>query len=107
MYLIPTLLDYVSMICYYIALNFIPGSVYQIMRGGTVLTTYLFSYLCLKTRPTPPKILGCCISLLGLAIVGIVNFLRTSDSSIEKEETLIGYGLIVVALFGNGLHFVY
>lgn len=78
--MIPTVLDFFAMICYYIALNFIAGSVYQILRGGTVLTTFLFSYTCLKLRPIRPRIVGCLIVLLGLVIVGIINFTMGVDS---------------------------
>jgi drug/metabolite transporter (DMT)-like permease len=82
--MIPTLLDYVAVVCYYIALNFISGSVYQILRGGTVLTTFLFSYTCLNIRPTRSRIAGCLLVLLGLVIVGLVNFFMSSGSSEQK-----------------------
>lgn len=106
-FLIPTLLAYISMICFYIALNFIQGSIYQILRGGTVLTTALFSYTYLKIKPTRQKIAGCIFVLIGLIIVGIVNILMSNDSKDQKAETLIGYALITIGLFANAFSFIY
>jgi drug/metabolite transporter (DMT)-like permease len=107
LYLIPTVLDYLSTICYLIALNFIPASVYQNLRGGVVLTTFLFEYTCLRLQPTRPRIVGCLIVMIGLVEIGAVNYLMSNASDLQKEEILIGYALILIALFGNGLHFVY
>ena len=71
--IIPELFDIGNAFCYYVALNFIPASIYQMLRGGTVLTTYLFTVLILKKQPKKQKVLGCGIVLLGLITVGLVN----------------------------------
>lgn len=63
------------MICYYTALNFIPGSVYQILRGGTVLTTFLFTVLLLKTKTQKFQLIGGGVVLFGLSVVGVGNYL--------------------------------
>ncbi len=47
---IPAMCDFVTSTLKYIALNFIPGSVYQMMRGGTIVTTFLFSIIFLKIK---------------------------------------------------------
>ena len=67
------LLDFATFFCFYIALNFIPSSIYQMMRGGTILSTYLFTLLLLKKQSKKQKIVGCLIVLLGVIIVGVVN----------------------------------
>jgi len=73
------------MICYYTALNFIPGSVYQILRGGTVLTTFLFTVLLLKTKTQKFQLIGGGVVLLGLSVVGVGNYLLGVKSSTEQE----------------------
>jgi len=85
LFLIPTVLDYASMICYYTALNFIPGSVYQILRGGTVLTTFLFTVLLLKTKTQKFQLIGGGVVLFGLSVVGVGNYLLGVKSSTEQE----------------------
>ena len=47
---IPAFCDFVTSTLQYIALNFIPGSVYQMMRGGTIVTTFIFSIVFLKSK---------------------------------------------------------
>lgn len=54
-----------------ISLNFIAGSVYQMMRGGTIVTTFIFSILILKIRVKKHQIAGSVLAFLGVAIVGI------------------------------------
>jgi drug/metabolite transporter (DMT)-like permease len=47
---IPALCDFITSTMQYIALNFISGSVYQMMRGGTIITTFIFSIIFLKAK---------------------------------------------------------
>ena len=77
------LLDEASVVGFYIALNFIDGSVYQMLRGGIIIFTYFFSYKFLKARPTKVKMFGCAVALSGLIIVGVVNFIYSTNDSSE------------------------
>lgn len=43
-----------------------------------MLTTFLFEYTCLKVKPTRARIIGCIIVLIGLVVIGLVNYLLTS-----------------------------
>ena len=47
---IPSVCDLITSTLQYIALNFIPGSVYQMMRGGAIVTTFIFSICFLKVK---------------------------------------------------------
>ena len=75
--IIPAIIDLLNSLLHYIALNFIAGSVYQIMRGGTVLTTYLFSICWIKSKPSKSKLSGVIIVLIGIVIVGLSNYIYT------------------------------
>lgn len=75
------LLDETSMVGFYVALNFINGSVYQMLRGGIIIFTYIFSFKFLKARPTKIKLFGCVVVLSGLLIVGVVNFIFSTNTS--------------------------
>ena len=100
-------IDFATFFCFYIALNFVPSSIYQMLRGGTILTTYIFTVFILKKKSKKQKILGCIIVLLGVVTVGLVNiFLGENKESDDNLLVIIGYGLIILGVIGSGLHFV-
>ena len=78
---IPAFCDFVTSTLQYIALNFIPGSVYQMMRGGTIVTTFIFSIVFLKSKVEKNQILGAALALIGVLIVGTSNMIYASSSS--------------------------
>ena len=64
---------------HYFALNFVTGSIYQMTRGGTIITTFMFSTLILKTKAKRNQIAGCVLAVIGVVIVGIASFVFSSD----------------------------
>lgn len=50
LYAIPAFIDCLCTTLNLMALNFVPASVYQMLRGGTIATTFLFSVTLLKAR---------------------------------------------------------
>ncbi len=72
---IPAFLDFISALLHYIALNFIPGSIYQMMRGGTIITTFIFSVTMLRSKIKNNKFIGSILVLFGILIVGASNIL--------------------------------
>ena len=101
------MIDFATFFCFYIALNFIPSSIYQMLRGGTILTTYFFRVLILRKKSKRQKILGCLIVLIGVVIVGLINiFLGENKESDDQLLVIIGYGLIVIGVIGSGLHYI-
>lgn len=55
----------------YVALNFVSGSVFQIMRGGSIVTTFLFSRWLLGMKAQKYQVFGYSLVVLGLAMLGI------------------------------------
>lgn len=45
--LIPVVCEFVTSTLHFFALNFIPGSAYQMIMGGNIVATFLFSTLLL------------------------------------------------------------
>lgn len=72
---IPALSDLITSTMQLVALNFISGSVYQILRGGTIVSTFIFSIAFLKIKIKKCQILGAGLSLIGIIVVGISNVL--------------------------------
>lgn len=106
---IPALCDFITSTLQYIALNFIPGSVYQMMRGGTIITTFFFSICFLKTKVQKSQIAGSALAFVGVFIVGTSNMAFSSGSSGSSGAGLqiAGYILIIVSLLFNGFFFVF
>lgn len=73
--------DFITSTLHYIALNFVSGSIYQMMRGGTIVTTLLFSITILKVKVQPKMIVGAMLAVVGVIIVGVSNFIFASGSS--------------------------
>jgi drug/metabolite transporter (DMT)-like permease len=70
---IPALSDFITSTLQYVALNFISGSVYQMLRGGAIVTTFIFSIIFLKIKVKRCQIAGAAMALFGVIVVGISN----------------------------------
>ena len=73
------LIDLIGAILNSIALNYVAGSVYQMMRGGTIAATFFFSVISLKMKAKRHQYAGSALAIIGLLIVGISNFLYKSS----------------------------
>jgi drug/metabolite transporter (DMT)-like permease len=78
---IPALCDFITSTLHYIALNFVSGSIYQMMRGGTIVTTFVFSITILKIKVQPKMIIGSSLAVIGVVVVGVSNLMFSSASS--------------------------
>jgi drug/metabolite transporter (DMT)-like permease len=78
---IPAMSDLVTSTMQYVALNFVAGSVYQMMRGGAIVTTFLFSIVFLKMKAQRNQIAGSALALVGVFIVGASSLIFSSSSS--------------------------
>lgn len=67
---IPALSDFITSTLQYVALNFISGSVYQMMRGGSIVTTLMFSVIFLKQKVMRNQAFGAGFALFGVIVVG-------------------------------------
>ncbi len=75
----PALFDFISSTLQYTALNFISPSIYQMLRGGTIISTFCLSVLMLKVKIKKFQLLGTGLALLGILIVGASNVLFTDS----------------------------
>lgn len=80
---VPAFFDLVTSLLHFIALNFLSASILQMMKGGTLLTTFIFSILLLRSKIKNFQTYGCGLVLLGLIIVGLNNILF---SKAEKDK---------------------
>jgi uncharacterized membrane protein len=101
---IPGLLDVISSMMAYIALNLISSSVWQISRGGNIVTTAILSKLFLKKTFNCNSILGCLLALTGITAVQIFEITLT-DKSHERVfttgEQILGVILLFLSIIFN------
>lgn len=73
----------------YIALNFISGSVWQMLRGGVIVTTAIFSKFFLRMVPKRNHYFGCAFAILGILIVGASNIIFSPKSDEGDADSVI------------------
>lgn len=78
----------------YIAFNFISTSAYQILKGGMIVTTFLFSITFLKQPIIRKQLFGSILALVGILIVGIANVVFTKQSAYEGNAVLFYNNLV-------------
>ena len=62
-------MDLVASTMQSVALNFVAASVYQMMRGGTIVTTFLFSVLLLRMKALRRQWIGSMLTVVGILIM--------------------------------------
>jgi drug/metabolite transporter (DMT)-like permease len=77
-FLIPTFFDLLTSTMQFIAFNFISASAYQMMNGGNIITTFIFSVTLLKMPILRRQLVGSILAFIGIFIVGLANTIFTS-----------------------------
>jgi len=85
---VPAISDLVTSTLQYVALNFVAGSVYQMLRGGAIVTTFILSIILLKIKVQRRQIAGSTLALVGIMIVGASSIAFSSSSSSGGEDTV-------------------
>lgn len=97
---IPSLCDYIASTMQYIALNFIQGSIYQIIKGGIIITTAILFKIVLKINIESHQKLGCILAFIGIAIAGFSNIYFKEQSF--NDKSIVSY-LIILDFADMGL----
>jgi drug/metabolite transporter (DMT)-like permease len=80
------------------------------MRGGSIVTTFIFSIIFLKIKVMKNQIAGAALALFGVMVVGFSNMYFSENSSEDTNAAglqIVGYLLIILSLFTNGFLFVF
>ncbi|KAL4505398.1 hypothetical protein ABPG72_002460 [Tetrahymena utriculariae] len=108
--LYPAVLDGIAMTLQYSSLTLISPSVYQILRGGVIIVTAILSVIVLKRKLNILNLVGLFVVLLGIIIVGGANLAfgiqQNKGDLSDSNDQVIGYTLIIVSLFANGMLFI-
>ena len=85
---IPGFSDLISSTMQYISLNYISGSVWQMVRGGAIVTTFLFSICFLRKKPQRHQVIGSVLAVIGVMLVGVSTLAFTSSSSSSSSPVV-------------------
>lgn len=101
----PAVMDILSTLFSYTALNMVDSSVWQISRGGNIITTALLSSCFLKRVFHRGAILGCLMAFLGITSVQLVAVLYANSGSGGQSASnqIIGILLLVASIVFNSL----
>lgn len=94
--LVPAVFDLLTSTMHYIALNFISASAYQMIKGGTIITTFIFSITFLKYPFLRRQLLGSGLALIGIIAVGLANVLFTTQTYSETNTVTFLFYLAIV-----------
>jgi drug/metabolite transporter (DMT)-like permease len=98
----PAVFDLLSTLFSYIALNTVDSSVWQISKGGAIVTTAILSRIILKRVFSIRAIFGCTLAFIGITGVQVVAVLSSgSHSAGTTTGRLIGIGLLFVSILFN------
>ena len=88
---IPALCDCLASCMHLFALNFIAGSIFMMMRGGTIITTLIFSVLLLGLKPKRHQIVGSFLAFIGIGIVGTSALIFSTSKDKDIQSPLVLY----------------
>ena len=78
----------------------VASSVWQISRGGVIITTAIFSFFYLKKKFEKNAIIGCIIAFVGITGVEVITVV--SASSTTQDSEILGVLLLLASLIFNG-----
>ena len=88
--IIPSLFDISSSILQIVALLLISASINQMLRGGVIIFTCLFSKLFLGRPIYKHHVVGVTFCLIGFILVGIASLTENTDLSTPPDAISIG-----------------
>ena len=97
--IIPTFCDFFTSTLTFFALEFMPASLYSMVRSGNLVVTTIFSVIFLKRKLYRQHLLGLCTIVTGIVIVGIIVIENSSSSGDDSSKILLGVILLVSSFF--------
>lgn len=102
LFLISCMCDVVGSTLLNFALILMASSIFQMLRGGVIIVTCVFTILFLKRNPKNYQWLGVGLVFLGVFLVGLA-----SQGDSKTETKFLGIVLLIASLLFSGFQFVY
>jgi drug/metabolite transporter (DMT)-like permease len=91
---IPAISDFMISTLQYVALNFISGSVYQMIRGSSIVITLIFSVIFIKFKVMKNQLASAGLVIIGAMVAGLSNM-------VFKDQSGDGASAIIFFLFSG------
>ena len=89
------------------ALTMMPASIFQMLRGGIVIITSLFTILFIKRNPKNFQWLGVFLVFLGVFLVGLASQIHRDPDAPQQDTKIIAIVMVLLSLIFTGFQFVY
>lgn len=112
MLILPALCDFFASTIMTIGLTMLAGSIYQMMRGSSILFTALFSKIFLKNKLYLHHWVSLTIVISGLTLVGAANVIikpkvpAQCSANVEDDSTATGYIFVIIAQIFVAMQFI-
>ncbi|MEQ2218786.1 hypothetical protein XENOCAPTIV_008133 [Xenoophorus captivus] len=105
----PAMCDMTATSIMYVALNMTSASSFQMLRGAVIIFTGLLSVAFLGRRLAPSQWIGIFITILGLVVVGLADFVSGHrDDSHKLSDVITGlFGFVVLSLLLIPMYFIH
>ncbi|XP_063078632.1 solute carrier family 35 member F6 [Engraulis encrasicolus] len=97
LFLGPALCDMTGTSLMYVALSMTSASSFQMLRGAVIIFTGLLSVAFLGRKLQPSQWTGILVTILGLVVVGLADFLSGNHQDHKLSEVITGDLLIIMA----------
>ncbi|XP_004083485.1 solute carrier family 35 member F6 [Oryzias latipes] len=92
----PAMCDMMATSIMYVALNMTSASSFQMLRGSVIIFTGLLSVAFLGRRLLPSQWFGICVTILGLVVVGLADFISGHRDDTHKLSDVITGDLLII-----------
>ncbi|EPY37023.1 hypothetical protein STCU_00275 [Strigomonas culicis] len=99
-FLLPGGADFLASVVQNVGMTMTAASLYQMLRGATVLYMFLLSVLWLGRRFNKVQVVGMVVVMLGLTCVGLSSLLRrgaSAEADAAVQQQLLGNALVLAA----------
>jgi len=93
---VPAAFDIVATALCAVGMLYIPASVWQMLRGSSIIFAAFFSVVFLKRKMFLFNLLGLGLCIVGVTTVGVANVLGDSGSGGGAEDMVTGMSLVIV-----------
>ncbi|KAF6721384.1 Solute carrier family 35 member F6 [Oryzias melastigma] len=92
----PAMCDMTATSIMYVALNMTSASSFQMLRGSVIIFTGLLSVAFLGRRLLPSQWIGIFVTILGLVVVGLADFVSGHKDDTHKLSDVITGDLLII-----------
>ena len=107
---IPGFLDTCSTGLANIGLILLPASIFQMLKGSLIISTFLLSKFIVRNKHTLDHYIAIPVSTIGIVLVGLSAYLNADDdnnTTSSASQTLLGVFLIIFAMFILSIQFCF